>query len=292
MSRATDLSILMVTDQNFVPGARATLQSINDTTPHPLTVHLVAGEKVDADSADLLAAVGVPLVWHRPSGAQLRLLESFRSEARFGYWSTYARVLLGDLLPETERRVIYLDSDTIVRTDLQSLWTVDLEGKTLGAVSDQWIAGAHVRSILGFDTDDDQFIPPYFNAGVFVADLERWRNHGVGQILSDFLSRRPRLRCHDQDALNLVLRDDWHALPPAWNALLTRPGVSPPASSRFARGDDYSREAIIASASIVHFLGSVKPWHDAYRDLELTGRHRSMVERYFGPSPAGPGGTR
>jgi lipopolysaccharide biosynthesis glycosyltransferase len=49
---------------------------------------------------------------------------------------TYARLLVGDLLPREIDRILYLDGDILVRGDVGALWTTDLQGKTIGAVVD------------------------------------------------------------------------------------------------------------------------------------------------------------
>ena len=43
-----------------------------------------------------------------------------------------ARLLMGKILPEWVKRVLYLDGDTIVRGSLDKLWRLDLDNKILG----------------------------------------------------------------------------------------------------------------------------------------------------------------
>src|SRR5437763_16981533 len=50
--------------------------------------------------------------------------------------ATYVRLLIDQLLPADLERVIYLDVDLIVRSDLSELWHFDLNGKTIAAVRD------------------------------------------------------------------------------------------------------------------------------------------------------------
>ncbi len=48
----------------------------------------------------------------------------------------FYRLLIGELLPETVERVLYLDGAIIVRKSLRNLWPFDLENVDVGAVPD------------------------------------------------------------------------------------------------------------------------------------------------------------
>jgi lipopolysaccharide biosynthesis glycosyltransferase len=80
----------------------------------------------------------------------------------------YARLLMGELLPPEIDRVIYLDCDLIIRGDLSDLWNVNLEGKTVVAVRE--VTDYIWHSKLGLPPG-----APYFNNGVMLIDLDRWR---------------------------------------------------------------------------------------------------------------------
>ncbi len=119
---------------------------------------------------------------------------------------TYARLLVGALLPPKIDRVLYLDGDIIVRGDIGPLWTTDLGGKTAGAVID--LPHYARKSTLGLPPD-----APYFNAGVLLIDLERWRRLKIGERAAEFARDHwDRMQWGDQCALNFVLQDDWKVL--------------------------------------------------------------------------------
>jgi lipopolysaccharide biosynthesis glycosyltransferase len=90
----------------------------------------------------------------------------------------------------------------------------------------------------------------YFNAGVLVMDLDRWRAGDVGTRLTDFLERYGETTWFsDQEALNAVLWDDWQPLDRGWNyithvveSFLPAPELEP------------------QDPGIVHFAGRSKPW--------------------------------
>ena len=61
---------------------------------------------------------------------QLELTHDHLSRATFG------RLMMGELLPDSLERVIYLDCDVLVLSSLRPLAEIDLHGKVLGAVED------------------------------------------------------------------------------------------------------------------------------------------------------------
>ena len=103
---------------------------------------------------------------------------------RFFSFGTFLRLFIPEIL-ENVIRVIYLDCDVCVNTDIKALWGLNLDGKSIGA-----------------DTSK-------FNAGVLVMDLERIRrNHNLSKEALIFLNEHPRTPYLDQDALQYVFKDD------------------------------------------------------------------------------------
>lgn len=163
--------------------------------------------------------------------------------------TTYYRLLIGDALPPEVERVIYLDCDLVLRCDLAQLWKTSLGNAIVGAVLDCSFAQNH---ILGLPDD-----ALYFNAGVLLIDLVRWRREMIGEAAINFAAAYPqRLSYNDQCALNWVLRGRWALLAPAWNVQTQQFG-------RFVDGRlEYLRPlpSIAATAQIVHFNEPGRPW--------------------------------
>jgi hypothetical protein len=61
-------------------------------------------------------------------------------------------------------------------------------------------------------------LPPNFNSGVLVMDLDRWRAESIGtETLRYVADQAGRIAHSDQTALNAVLRGRWLPLHPRWN---------------------------------------------------------------------------
>lgn len=252
------VTLCMVANERFAIGAEATLASAVAATSAPVHAYVVTID-LGEQTRRRLMDVGAEIFWVGLDQAQLDLLGSFYAKDRYRHWATYARVLLGELLPEFER-VIYLDTDTVIVGDLTELAAFDLTGATVAAVDDPLIAGLYTRRLLGRDPGRPLTIPRYFNAGVMLIDMARWRRDRVTERLVELLLERRPFVFMDQDSLNLLLRNDWAELPGAWNRLVPQPEVVPAATSAVGRNGGARRHSLLDDAKIVHFIGSRKPW--------------------------------
>lgn len=157
---------------------------------------------------------------------------------------TYYRIMAPMLLPRTIKKAIYLDSDIIVKDDIKILFSSELDGYTVGAILDP--QGYERFEELNITTNR------YFNAGILVIDLVRWRDLNYTEKLIDFINSNARiLRYWDQDALNALLNKDWKSLHPRWNILTSYYDLN-------VKGNQY--EEVFKSPGIIHFTTFKKPW--------------------------------
>jgi lipopolysaccharide biosynthesis glycosyltransferase len=173
-------------------------------------------------------------------------LERFQGYSTAPYISamTYARLLIPRAFPESVSRVLYVDCDLLVLDDLAPLWCTDLQGAVVGAVLDGLDAQIKANK-PGLETLPR--VREYFNAGVLLIDLDRWRAERIAENALDYLIRHPQSRFSDQDALNVACDGRWRRLDVRWNF----------------QGHLYQRIGDIAPnelPGIVHFIDSAKPW--------------------------------
>jgi lipopolysaccharide biosynthesis glycosyltransferase len=179
------------------------------------------------------------------------------------------RLLLGDLLPDDIERVVYLDADTVVGQSLGPLADFALDDRMIvGAVSDAqapWAAGplGPPWQLLGLNPSSK-----YFNSGVLLIDLARWRQERVGRECIDLL-RKVTPRWGDQDALNTILEGRWQELPRRYNV---QSADTRRDSIAWALWKDEVQEAV-ANPAIVHYTEGAKPW--------LKGSQHAEADRWF-----------
>ena len=166
--------------------------------------------------------------------------------------TAYYRISIPNLLKES-KRAIYMDCDMITLEDIEALWEVDLGENLLAAVED---AGFHNRlENMGIESESDL----YFNSGLMVMDLEKWREQQITEQVLSFIKGNPeKLRFHDQDALNAILHDRWLELDPRWNAqtyMMLNEKEHPTIQGQLKW--DEARE----NPAVIHFCGHAKPWN-------------------------------
>ncbi len=171
--------------------------------------------------------------------------------------AAYFRLALPDILPADVTKVIYCDTDLLVLDDISKLWGMDLQGMPLAAVPDYGIMASkrsmkEKRETIGLPEGAE-----YFNSGVLVIDLLKWRECGYAQQVVDVAAKKD-LRHHDQDALNQVFIGKWKELPLSWNVIPPVMQLLP----KVLRNGKFRRNALAArrSISILHYAGRCKPW--------------------------------
>ena len=200
-------------------------------------------------------------------GREVRFAEAGDLNERFGSRidtgrfdvSTMGRLFLGELLPGTLRRVLYLDCDTVVLRRLKPLWRTDLGEAAVGAAQEPTIY-REVREYLSLPEET-----PYYNAGVLLIDLDRWRALDLGRRLTEYYAAIAEVSLfNDQDALNGLLRGSFRTIPPKYNFFTNyryfRYGTLKRLSFPFGEitGEEF-REAKRRPA-ILHFAGDERPW--------------------------------
>lgn len=177
--------------------------------------------------------------------------------------ATYYRLFLGEILPSTITKTLYLDGDVIVRHSLEDLWNTDMKDCAIAGVNHPEIIVSGFFSRLGYPAELG-----YFNAGVLLINLDKWRKTHVVNRFMDFMKQHSDgLLAHDQDVLNYVFKEDKITLPCQYNLM-----------SCFLYQRVYSDEMKDAASDtvIVHYLLD-KPWWVYNRHLHP---YRSTFFKY------------
>lgn len=166
--------------------------------------------------------------------------------------STYYRLLLPNYVSEEIDKILYLDSDIIVRSSIKELWQVDITDK-FHAASCEDTTIEHKRQIGLFED------ALYFNAGVLLINLKKWREMNFSQQAITHLNLNfDKLKYWDQDVLNSITGEDFVFLHPKWNATES---IFKEKTWRYIISCEELRQ-IKKDPNIVHFTGggNNKPW--------------------------------
>ena len=153
-------------------------------------------------------------------------------------------------------KALYLDADVIVRESINDLYNTNVDDCYLAAVINP-----------GFDRHEDLGMSEeskYFNSGVMLINLTAWRRDDIKGRVIELVKRKPwAIHFVDQCGLNSVVNGRWKELHPKFNlqGCLFETKVDT-FSNVFPKGDLI---AAIQNPVIIHYSGSIKPWHFHYK---------------------------
>ena len=133
-----------------------------------------------------------------------------------GRWniSTFFRLYLPSILPSNIDRVLYIDCDMIIRHSLKDIYNLDIGECSVAAVDD--CRSDLYRADIGIKPGTI-----YVNNGFMLIDIKKWRELGVQEDFTKFISeRKGDLTYMDQAPLNGVLgpKNQIYELPAKYNA--------------------------------------------------------------------------
>ncbi|MFM7389043.1 MAG: glycosyltransferase family 8 protein [Vampirovibrionales bacterium] len=238
------IHVCLACDDAYAPYAGVVFASILATLPaeESIVLHLLHDGLSDEHQQQLVQLVEpyntqACLMLHSINEADFEAYKAVRTHDYIPL-ATYYRLRLASLLPEVNR-VIYLDCDMVVNTNIALLYRADLQGKAIGGVLDISRVRMNRKTKL-------PWWGPYVNAGMLVIDLARWRSiHAEARFLAYALEAREHIFCGDQQIINVVLADEIQLLDKRWNTQV----------SNFM-----SRSCYTSRPFIVHYIGGHKPW--------------------------------
>lgn len=288
--RTTSPVVLCAADESYAMPLAVTLHSAASSLSAGEEMHVILLDGGISESSwlgirETLADLPITIDVIRPD---LDLVRDLSISHHISH-SAYLRLMADQLLPSWIDKVIYLDSDLLVLDDLCKLWQLELgDHYCLAAVdiSCPFVdAPTFVKSQVDREdtTTNDEPSPAsvpyvnaltpipnwrelgidgadhYFNSGVMVLNLKRWRAENISARLFECLrTNRAHVWCWDQYALNVVFAGQWGKLPARWNQgthVYEYPdeNQAPIAPSQFVQMRD--------DPAILHYTTEWKPWN-------------------------------
>ncbi len=244
------LPIACAITSNYVLPLLVMLASLKERLrPSYRPILYLVGQRIDEHQLDVISDLVEThtLVPTSASVAAIPRHPHFPAEAAYP-------LLLPDLVPESLERILFLDADLLVLDDLVKLWQTDLGSHTLAAAADSAIplcsSPRGVKQVRELGIPEDA---PYFNCGVMLIHLGRWRQRNVTRRAHDYLRKmQGRVDFLHQEALNATLWNDWQRLDCRWNLLASLAG----------RSYEQAKSEAWRTPGIVHFAGRMKPWRN------------------------------
>ncbi|XP_047152880.1 probable galacturonosyltransferase-like 1 [Vigna umbellata] len=254
--------VAMTLDTTYIRGSMAAILSVlqHSSCPQNIFFHFVC-----SSSASLLRAAisnSFPyLNFHLYTfdDSQVSGLISTSIRSALDCPLNYARSYLPNLLPLCVRRVVYLDSDLILVDDIAKLADTPLGDKAVLAAPEYCNANFTAYFTPTFWSNPSLSLtfadrkPCYFNTGVMVIDLERWREGDYTTKIEEWMELQKRMRIYDLGSLPpflLVFAGNIASVDHRWN----QHGLG---------GDNFRglcRDLHPGPVSLLHWSGKGKPW--------------------------------
>ncbi|KAE8660096.1 putative galacturonosyltransferase-like 4 [Hibiscus syriacus] len=261
-SNKSDLiHIAMTLDENYLRGTMAAVLSMlqHSTCPENLYFHfLCTHSHVELVSSIQSTFPYLNFKIYRFDSNRVRGKISRSIRHALDQPLNYARIYLADILPADVTRVLYLDSDLVVFDDVKKLWDVDMEDKVLAAPE---YCQANFTVYFNHAFWSDQKLsktfqgrnPCYFNTGVMVVDVDKWRRGWYTKKVEEWMTFQKKKRIYHLGSLPpflLVLAGNIKPVDHRWN----QHGLG---------GDNFEgkcRNIHPGPVSLLHWSGKGKPW--------------------------------
>jgi lipopolysaccharide biosynthesis glycosyltransferase len=185
-------------------------------------------------------------------------------------FAMYLRIFMTEYLDHSLEKILYLDSDIIINSDISELWLLPLGNAYVGAAREPY--DRRQREPLGFSPAD-----LYINSGVMLVNLKQWRTDRVlSRLLAFAQNNQAILHSPDQDVINSVFRGRIRDVGYQWNwqALFAR---FSPAELGLDR-ETFHR--LRREPKLVHFTSAYKPWFYRWQP-----HYKEMYYKYLALTP-------
>ncbi|MBQ7913255.1 MAG: glycosyltransferase family 8 protein [Clostridia bacterium] len=248
------IPIFYAADENYLPYLAVSICSLKENADrnHHYEIY-VLNEKMDTpDCAELKKYEEEDFrITFLNVSAQIEEVKASLQLRDYYTGATYYRIFIADMFPQYEK-ALYIDGDTVLLGDVSELFNVDLQGNLIGAIPDGAVAAVpafrvYTKEALGIDAEK------YFNAGVILMNLTRFRKENFYQKFCTLLGQYKFSVAQDQDYLNVICKDKVTYIDVDWN--------------RMPIGGDEDTY----HPKLIHYNLTLKPWH--YKNI--------LFEEYF-----------
>ena len=281
------IPVVISSDENIFFSVGAVVESLAENAAEETfyEIHVFCADDVSADSKAKLAALAarhaaklsVDCVDMGGAFADIN-----RTHAYVNHVSAW-KMLIAEKLPQCDK-VLYLDTDILVRGDLAGLFATDLGDACLGGVPNM-LNQITFRERISAQAQMTE-MDGYVNAGVLVFNLAAIRRDGIAAKWQALLGKFEG--SVDQHILNHVCRGRIAFLPLKYNVCLSNLDLYKDGTAHIFASPGECRRAY-EDPVIFHFTLQTKPWdyvdlpfsHEWYRYFEKTPFFRPRPRKFL-----------
>lgn len=279
-----EIDVCFATNDRYAPHAAALIASImaNKSPDDELSFHFFS-DKTTPSVQDAFRQMS------RQMEFGLTIYEM--SDEQFGNYplylgsrTAYSRLSMPRVLPDSLKKILYLDCDMIVTSSLGELYSTDISECYAAVVAETLNRHWPIEHA-------------YFNSGMVLFNLEKYRNENLEEQAVQFgYEHSDWIRWADQDILNYIFKGNVAYLPLKWNMLLDKVAREHILSMDFViypYSEDETHEAE-NNPRIIHYVTDKKPWlptcrhpHKAsyWKHVRKTPYYKQVLREYYKVMP-------
>lgn len=251
-----DVNILFNTDKNYAQYTKVAIKSaIMNKSPdsiYHINVLCVDIPQKECEEFKLLADKNVEIKIKIETKSTLKNIGNYEI-AHYVTRTDLFKFLFSEIY--SEDKMLYIDSDTIIRADLTKLYNTD--------ISDYYLA-----AVMKMEPDYNEFDEPtyFYNCGVLLLNLKKFRERNISNFLIMAKNEDEQKDYQTQRVFNEVItRDEMKVLSPIYNDIERWNDEYIKNYNYFKTYFPYSLKyptikQLDKNAVIVHYAGSNKPW--------------------------------
>ncbi|WP_233880443.1 glycosyltransferase [Paraburkholderia flagellata] len=259
---ASHIDICCIADEKYVIPTAVFLESVKKakraTTIPSITVLIPQGSRETMAVLEALSGDDFLVRVQEVETAQFANLHKYKDNDNYCMASPSAmfKFIIPSIFGDLDR-ILYLDTDLMVRKDLLELFSTSMGDEYLCAVADMWNPVTDRKEIKDFEC--------YFNSGVMLMNLARMRSENLPDKLIAAKLNSTTFNLMDQDVFNEVCDGHVKTLDIKFNFL---PVCYKRHKHRFdltafnqLYGSSYMKiDEVAADPVVAHWAGSDKPW--------------------------------
>jgi len=207
--------------------------------------------------------------------AESKIFDKIKLDDKRFSKAVYFRLAIPKLFKNKYEKIIFLDCDLAIETDLSKMYDLELKNNVVAGVPDMGIRYFYNKNKerteyykkIGFTK---KTIKKYVNAGVMVWNLKEFLKHKeYEKDLINFFSQHEICYLNDQDAINYTFFNKIKILKPKWNLQVL-----------WDNQEEYKNDLVY----IYHFAGN-KPWKQSTILHLPFFPYFQIMAKYFSSSP-------
>lgn len=205
------MNIVFATSDLYSKPALVTIKTLlmNNTSVEDINIYYVENNVSDENKkmiTDLVKTYQRKIIFIPMPEEYLSIEGLMRTNA-----IVYSYCFFQDILPKEVDKVILLEGDSIVTGDLSEMYDMDIDDYYVGAADD--LQSKWYKRKLGMKDNS-----PYFNCGIMLMNLKKWREDKVSDKLKEMIKNGEAKFFYEvQDELNVLMEEKVKILPPKYN---------------------------------------------------------------------------